>query len=92
MSARTYTEHGEKNILLKHNNTNQKRNKCRSSTLIGLRHPEMSLHATIFEACDDLPQTGDAYSANIDVARGATGAMPPPKVLGKISVCVINWR
>ena len=43
-------------------------NKYRSSTLVGLRHPEMALHAafrtgSIFEACDDLLQTGDAYSA-----------------------------
>ena len=43
-------------------------NKCRSSTLVGLRHPEMALQAayrtgSIFEACDDLLQTGDAYSA-----------------------------
>ena len=35
-------------------------NKYRSSTLVGLRHPEMALHAafragSIFEACDDLP-------------------------------------
>ena len=43
-------------------------NKYRSSTLVGLRHREMALHAafrtgSIFEACDDLLQTGDAYSA-----------------------------
>ena len=43
-------------------------NKYRSSTLVGLRHPEMALQAafrtgSIFEACDDLLQTGDAYSA-----------------------------
>ena len=42
--------------------------KYRSSTLVGLRHPEMALHVafrtgSIFEACDDLLQTGDAYSA-----------------------------
>ena len=84
MSARTYTEHGEKNILLKHN-TNQKRNKCRSSTLIGLRHPEIALQATlrtgsIFEACDDLPQTGDAYSANSGVARGGARGPCPHKL------------
>ena len=41
-------------------------NKYRSSTLVGLRHPEMALRAafrtgSIFEACDDLLQTGDAY-------------------------------
>ena len=40
----------------------------RSSTLVGLMHPEMALQAafrtgSIFEACDDLLQTGDAYSA-----------------------------
>ena len=43
-------------------------NKYRSSTLVGLRHPDMALQAvfrtgSIFEACDDLLQTGDAYSA-----------------------------
>ena len=43
-------------------------NKYRSSTNVGLRHPEMVLQAAfrtglIFEACDDLLQTGDAYSA-----------------------------
>ena len=43
-------------------------NKYRSSTLVGLRHPEMVTQATfrtgsIFEACDALLQTGDAYSA-----------------------------
>ena len=43
-------------------------NKYRASTLIGLRHPEMALQAafrtrSIFEACDDRLQTGDAYSA-----------------------------
>ena len=43
-------------------------NKYRSSTLVGLMHPEMALQAayrtgSIFEACDDLLQTGDAYSA-----------------------------
>ena len=43
-------------------------NKYRSSTLVGLRHPEMALQeafrtGSIFEACDDLLQTGDAYSA-----------------------------
>ena len=43
-------------------------NKYRSSTLIGLRHPEIALQAafwagSIFEACDYLLQTGDAYSA-----------------------------
>ena len=42
--------------------------KYRSSTLVGLRHPEMTLQGasmtrSIFEACDDLLQTGDAYSA-----------------------------
>ena len=36
--------------------------------LVGLRHPEMALQAafrteSIFEACDDLLQPGDAYSA-----------------------------
>ena len=40
-------------------------NKYSSSTLVGLRHPEMDLQAlfrtgSIFEACDDLLQTGDA--------------------------------
>ena len=44
------------------------RNKYRSSTLVGLRHSEMALQAafttgSIFDACDDLLQTGDAYSA-----------------------------
>ena len=43
-------------------------NKYRSSTLVGLRHPEIALQAafrtgSIFEACDYLLQTGDAYSA-----------------------------
>ena len=43
-------------------------NKYRSSTLVGLRHPEMALQAafrtgSIFEVCNDLLQTGDAYSA-----------------------------
>ena len=43
-------------------------NNYRSSTLVGLRHPEMALRtafrtASIFEACDDLLQTRDAYSA-----------------------------
>ena len=43
-------------------------NKYRSSTLVGLRHPEMALQAafrtgSIFEACDDLLETGDVYSA-----------------------------
>ena len=42
--------------------------KYRSSTLVGIRHPEMALQAafrtgSIFEACDYLLQTGDAYSA-----------------------------
>ena len=42
--------------------------KCRSSTIVGLSHPEMAPQAafrtgSIFEACDDLLQTGDAYSA-----------------------------
>ena len=42
--------------------------KCRSSTLVGLRHREISLQAAfrtglIFEACDDLLQTGDSCSA-----------------------------
>ena len=41
-------------------------NKYRSFTLVGLRHPGMALQAafitgSIFEACDDLLQTGDAY-------------------------------
>ena len=44
-------------------------NKYRSSTLVGLRYPEMALQATFrtgsfFEACDDLLQTRDAYSAD----------------------------
>ena len=39
-----------------------------SSTLVGLSHSEMALHAavrtgSIFDACDDLLQTKDAYSA-----------------------------
>ena len=43
-------------------------NKYRSSTLVGIRHPEMALQAAFrtgsnFEACNDLLQTGDAYSA-----------------------------
>ena len=43
-------------------------NKYRSSTLVGLRHPEMALQGafrtgSIFEACYYLLQTGDAYSA-----------------------------
>ena len=43
--------------------------KYRSSTLVGLRHPEMDLPAafrtgSIFEACADLLQTGDSYSAD----------------------------
>ena len=43
-------------------------NKYRSSTLVGLRPPEMALQAafrtrSVFEACDDLLQTGDTYSA-----------------------------
>ena len=45
-------------------------NKHRPSTLVGLRHLEKDLHASfrtgpIFEACDDLLQTGGgrAYSA-----------------------------
>ena len=42
-------------------------NSYRPFTLVGLRHPDMDLHASfrtgsIFEACDDLLQTGDAYS------------------------------
>ena len=42
-------------------------NRYRSSTLVGLRHPEMALQAvsrtgSILEACVDLLQTGDAYS------------------------------
>ena len=37
-------------------------------TLVGLRHSEMALQApfrtgSIFDACDDLLQTGNAYSA-----------------------------
>ena len=40
----------------------------RSSTLVSFRHPEMALQAafrtgSIFEACDDLLQTGNTYSA-----------------------------
>ena len=40
----------------------------RSSTIVGLRHPEMALQAvfmtgSICEACVDLLPTGDAYSA-----------------------------
>ena len=51
------------------------RNKYRSSTLVGLRHPEMALQAafrtgSIFEACDDLLQTGDAYSAEEKQSHG----------------------
>ena len=43
-------------------------NKYKSSTLVGLRHPEMALQAafrtgSIFEVCDGRLQTGDAYSA-----------------------------
>ena len=43
-------------------------NKYTSSTLVGLRHPEMALQAafitgSIFEACDALLQTRDSYSA-----------------------------
>ena len=43
-------------------------NRSRSSTIVGLRHPEMALQAvfmtrSICEACDDLLQTGDAFSA-----------------------------
>ena len=42
-------------------------NKYRSSTLVGIRRPEMALHAalrtgSIFDACDGLRQTGDTYS------------------------------
>ena len=41
--------------------------KYRSSTLVGLRHPEALQAAfrtgSIIEACDDLLKTGDAYSA-----------------------------
>ena len=54
-------------------------NKHRSSTLVGIRHPEMALQAafrtgSIFEACDDLLQTGDAYSAN-EKHRGCIAKM-----------------
>ena len=40
--------------------------KYRSSIIVGIRHPEMALHAafrtgSIFEACADLLQTRDAY-------------------------------
>ena len=50
-------------------------NKYRS-TLVGLRHPEMALQAafrtgSIFEACDGLLQTGDAYSAKENRGCGA---------------------
>ena len=49
----------------------QFRNKFRSSTLVGLRHPEMALQAafrtglvgSIFEACDDLFQTEEKHRA-----------------------------
>ena len=61
-------------------------NKYRSSTLVGLRHPEMALHAayttgSIFEACDDLLQTGDTYSAEEkhrarDVVRIVLASVP----------------
>ena len=42
--------------------------KYRSSTLVGLRPPDMGLQTSfrtgsIFDACHDLLQTGDAYSA-----------------------------
>ena len=45
-------------------------NKYRSSTLVGLRHPEMALQAafrtgSIFEACDDLLQGCCADSSGI---------------------------
>ena len=47
-------------------------NKYRSSTLVGLRHPEMALQAafrtgSIFEACDDLPQSCAAEAAKCNV-------------------------
>ena len=50
-------------------------NKYWSSTLVGHRHPEMVLKAafstgSIFEACHDLLQTGDTYSAE-EKHRGA---------------------
>ena len=53
-------------------------NKYRSSTLVGLRHPEMAPQAafrtgSIFEACDDLLQTGDAYSAEEKHRAGVCG-------------------
>ena len=43
-------------------------NTYRSSTLVGLRHLDMAVQAafrtgSIFEACDDLLQTGDSHSA-----------------------------
>ena len=43
-------------------------NICRASTLVGLRHLEMALQAvfrtgSLSEACDDLLQTEEAYSA-----------------------------
>ena len=50
-----------------------------SSTLVGHRHKEMSLQAafrtvSIFEACDDLLQTGDAYSAKGETQSQGCGA------------------
>ena len=43
-------------------------NRHSSSTLVGLKHPVIDLHASFssgssFEACGDLAQTGHAYSA-----------------------------
>ena len=51
-------------------------NKYRSFTLVGLRDMEMALQAafrtgSIFEACVDLLQTGDAYSAEEKHTAGA---------------------
>ena len=47
----------------------------RSSTLVGLRHPGMALQTafstgSIFEARDDLLQTGDAFSAEGNTEPG----------------------
>ena len=49
-------------------------NKYRSSTLVGLRHPEMALHAafrtgSIFEACDDLLQIMLRHADNVKLIK-----------------------
>ena len=74
--------------------------KYRLSSLIGLRHPEMALRAafrtgSIFQACDHLLQTGDAYSTEEKhiaraVVRIVLASVPPVGVRSGFCVGLSN--